>query len=314
MVTMDQAQQLLGARVVDADGDKVGTVNEVYLDDVTGEPSWVTVTTGWFGLSESFVPLDRARISGDLIRVPFDKATIKAAPRYDGGEPLSPRDEDELYRHYRIAPGTSRAARGADTDTDNAGHTDIPDGGGVPDESLIRWEEQSSVRPGSNPQESVTRFEDQRTVGTERMRTGRARLRKYVVTEQRTVTVPVSHEEARIERVPITNPVRDHASPGAELTAEEYAIVLHGERPVVTIESVPVERVRLDTGTVTSKKLVTGDVRKGQVDLADDEPPQTREDDPVTFKSKMFGGRRPHGFRSIGPMAHQDPTGSDENR
>jgi stress response protein YsnF len=213
MVTMDQAQQLLGARVVDADGDKVGTINEVYLDDVTGEPNWVTVTTGWFGLSESFVPLDRARISDDQIRVPFDKATIKDAPRYDGGEPLSSQDEDELYRHYAITADVPGAAR--DTNTDNTGHTEILDGGEVPDESLIRWEEQSSVPRGSNPQELVTRSEEQSPVGTERVRTGRARLRKYVVTEQQTVTVPVSHEELRLEPEPITETERDKGSTGA---------------------------------------------------------------------------------------------------
>lgn len=174
-------------------------------------------------------------------------------------------------------------------DTDSHVDTAVVDG--VPDESMIRREGQFSVRPGSDRGESLTRSEEPSTVGTERARTGYARLRKYVVTEQRTVTVPVSHEEVRIERIPITNAARHHASPGAKLTAEEYAVVLHAERPVVTTESVPEERVRLDAGTVIREELVAGDLRKEQVDVADEKPPQVQEEDPVTFKSKMFGRR-----------------------
>jgi hypothetical protein len=71
----------------------------------------VTVATGWFGLSESFLPLDRAAINEERIRVPFDKTTIKNAPRYQSGVTLAPEEEDELYRHYNI-PIDSVAARG----------------------------------------------------------------------------------------------------------------------------------------------------------------------------------------------------------
>ena len=295
MITVDQAQQLLGARIVATDGDNVGTVNEVYLDDFTGQPSWVTVATGWFGLSESFVPLDRARISGDQIQVPFDKATIKGAPRYDGGEPLSPHDEDELYRYYALTSASSAAARDAGTNADSgngsAGNADTTGGGSYPDESLIRWEEQFSVRPPLNPEKSVTRSEDQLTVGTERVPAGRARLRKYVVSEQQTVTVPVSHEEVRLEREPIAGTDRDKESTGAAFTEQDVEIVLHAERPVVTVESIPVERIRVDNDTVTREEPVTGDVRKEHVELGDDESPLDREDQ-RTPKSVLFGGHR----------------------
>ena len=236
MVSVDQARQLFGVRVVDVDGDKVGTVSGVYLNDQTDLLSWVTVVTGWFGLGESFVPLDRADISPDAIRVPFDKATIKNAPRYQSGLPLTPQDEDELYRHYDIQ--IDPAAMGGTTEqgagTDTTGYPD--DNGRGPAAAIDR----------SNTDEPLIRSKGQLDSGTERVPSGRARLRKYVITEQQTVSVPISHEEVRIKREPIPDQDRDQASLGVELTDEELEIVLHAERPVVTTESVPVERVRLD--------------------------------------------------------------------
>jgi len=228
MVSVDQARQLLGVQVVDAAGDKVGTVNAVYLNDQTEQLSWVTVATGWFGLSESFLPLEGAHITDEQIQVPFDTATIKTAPRYQSEVPLTPQDEDALYRHYNNPPGAV-AARG--TTTDGAA--------GYPPQAGRRAE---AATGGPNPDDALTRSSE--PVTSAEPMTGRARLRKYVTTEQQTVIVPVSHEKVRLEREPITNQDRDQAS-GVELTEEEREIVLHAERPVVTTESVPIERVRL---------------------------------------------------------------------
>ena len=111
---------------------------------------------------------------------------------------------------------------------------------------------------------------EQLRVGTERVEAGRARLRKYVVTEQQSVQVPVTREEARIEREPITDANRGDALSGAAITEEEHEVVLHEERPVVTTEAVPVERVRLGTKTVTEQETVTGDIHKEQVEIDDD--------------------------------------------
>ena len=116
----------------------------------------------------------------------------------------------------------------------------------------------------------MTRSEEQLQVGTEKVEAGRARLRKYVVTEQQSVQVPVSREEVRVEREPITDANRGDALSGADITEEEHEVVLTEERPVVTTEAVPVERVRLGTETVTDRETVTGEVRKEQVELDDD--------------------------------------------
>ena len=72
------------------DGDKIGSIGQIYLDDNTGEPQWVTVKTGLFGTSESFVPLDGATLSGGDVVVKYDKATVKDAPRVDADGNITP--------------------------------------------------------------------------------------------------------------------------------------------------------------------------------------------------------------------------------
>ena len=116
----------------------------------------------------------------------------------------------------------------------------------------------------------MTRSEEHLNVGTERVEAGRARLRKYVVTEQQTVSVPVSHEEVRVEREPITDENRGDAVDGPAISEEEHEVILHAERPVVATEAVPVERVRLGTETVTEQQQVSGEVRKEQIEVHDD--------------------------------------------
>jgi sporulation protein YlmC with PRC-barrel domain len=100
MVTSESVQQLIGADVVDPAGERIGEVKDVYLDDVTGEPSWVTVTTGWFGFRVSFVPLERVQVAGNRLQVPVDKSVVKDAPHFEAGEPLSRADENALYTYY----------------------------------------------------------------------------------------------------------------------------------------------------------------------------------------------------------------------
>ncbi|MGA5270650.1 PRC-barrel domain-containing protein [Streptomyces lydicamycinicus] len=103
----DAPQSLTGLHVVDADGAKVGKVQQVYRDDATNEPEWITVRTGLFGMKETFIPLAGARRTGDELHVPHAKETIKHAPRIDADGHLDPSEEAELYRHYGMTrPGT----------------------------------------------------------------------------------------------------------------------------------------------------------------------------------------------------------------
>jgi sporulation protein YlmC with PRC-barrel domain len=101
MRTLQDVQTWRGMKVVDADGDKIGTIEDVYLDRHTGEPAWATVKTGLFGLKSSFVPIRDAEAIGDNeIRVPVQKELVKDAPKIDPDAELSPEEERRLYEHY----------------------------------------------------------------------------------------------------------------------------------------------------------------------------------------------------------------------
>src|SRR3712207_5022204 len=118
MINETQIQQVIGTTAVDADGDKIGKVSEIYLDDETGRPEWATVNTGLFGTKETFVPLAQADLSGDTLRFPYDKAKVKDAPKVDTDGHLSPQEEQELYRYYGLGSGTT-----TDTTTDTTTQT-----------------------------------------------------------------------------------------------------------------------------------------------------------------------------------------------
>ncbi len=243
MISQDQAQEVLGGTVIGSDGQKIGKVAQLYLDNQTGEPEWVTVKTGLFGSAESFAPLAQAETRDGDVHVPFDKDLVKNAPQVEADGALSPDEEAELYRYYGY---TQQDVQPEDGQTGN--------------ETVGR------DTSGPTTDDAMTRSEEQLNVGTERRESGRARLRKYVVTENVTQTVPVSHEEVRVEREDITDANRDQAMSGGEITDEEHEVTLHEERAVVGKETVPVERVSMGTETVTGEEQVSEEVRKEQIE------------------------------------------------
>ena len=262
MITQQDITTIIGSNAVDNDGDKLGKVGQVYLDDQTGRPEWATISTGLFGTQETFVPLADASVSGGTLRVPYEKAKVKDAPRVDAEQGhLSPDEESELYRYYGVGDGLA----GQDTTSGTAGYAGTTTGTAGFDDT-DRRDTVGHDTSGPTTDDAMTRSEEQLRVGTQRVEAGKARLRKFVVTENVTTTVPVSHEEVRIEREPITDANRGDALDGPAISEEEHEVVLHTERPVVDKEAVPVERVRLDTETVTEQETVTDSVRKEQIE------------------------------------------------
>ncbi len=240
MITSDQAALLMdSAEVVGSDGQRIGKVGQFYLDNSTGNPSWVTIKTGFFGGNESFVPLDDATASGDVLSVPYDKDRIKGAPNHSAGAELSVEDEDELYAYYAVGRTTESSIRGLGVGSDTA------------------------LASSDSAEGYLTRSEEQLHVGTQRVATGKARLRKFVVTEQQTVAVPLTHEEVQIVREPI--------APGEivnpSIAEDVIEVTLTEEQVVVAKDAVAVERVRLQTGVVTEQQTVTESVRKEQIEV-----------------------------------------------
>ena len=238
-----------GRSAVGADGEKLGRIEEIYLDAETRRPEWALVHTGMFGGKSSFMPLEGATSDGDQVRAPFSKAQVKDAPRLDPDGELSQQDEAALYAHYGLDYGEGRSDSG------------LPEGsqGG-------RRESVGRDVSGPETDEAMTRSEEELRVGTAQREAGRARLVKHVVTEEVTQTVPVRREEVRVEREPITDANRDAAMGGGEITEEEHEVVLHEEEVVVDKRAVPKERVRLDKDVVTDEQQVAETVRKEQIE------------------------------------------------
>ncbi|MDT8913782.1 PRC and DUF2382 domain-containing protein [Amycolatopsis sp. PS_44_ISF1] len=273
-----QPQQLMDSEVVDPEGHKIGKVGNVYLADSTREPEWITVKTGLFGTKESFVPLSGASMDDKGVHVNVAKDLVSDAPRIDADGHLSSSESAELYRHYglpmpRTAPDTS-GGRGTSGPTPGRGERTAETRGMTGDRDRAgRAGEREQAARGTGD-EGMIRSEERLKVGTEQVEAGHVRLRKYVVTEEQQVTVPVSHEEVRIEREPITD---GRARTDGKLGEQEQDITLHAERAVVNKETVPVERVRLNTETVTEDQTVSGEVRKEQFDIQDDSSKRHRK-------------------------------------
>ena len=249
-------ENLDGATVYDQHNDKVGTVKEIYLDDQTSEPRFVTVATGLFGMKETFVPLDAAhRIADGDLKVPYTKDFIKDAPNLDPDGHIDPAEEREIFEYYSLDFGTGRTAAPI-ADTEGTG-TPTADTQGV------------GAQHGT--QEQAVAHEENLVVGKEEHVTGQARLRKRVVTEHQQVDVPVEREELVIEREKI-----DESSPAAragtidEAGETEETITLHEERPVVDKETVATEKVNVGKRKVIDTETVEGDVRKEEIDVETD--------------------------------------------
>jgi uncharacterized protein (TIGR02271 family) len=259
--------RLAGMQVVGPDGEKIGKIADVYESTDGSGGTFATVNTGMFGGGASFFPLDAAEMRGDEVVVPYSKDFIKDAPRVENDEELTAPEEQRLFEYYAQAGATTGATTGTATTgtaTTGTGRADR-DGDGVFDDVEGRTVGHDTSGPTTDS--AMTRSEEQLRVGTEKVETGRARLRKYVTTETETRTVPVTHEEVRVEREPITDGNVGQAMDGPAISEEEHEVVLSEERPVVQKEAVPVERVRLDKDTVTEQQQVSEEVRKEQIDM-----------------------------------------------
>jgi uncharacterized protein (TIGR02271 family) len=256
---IDTVRTWQGRTLVDRDGNRIGTIDAIYLDDQTGQPEWALVNTGLFGTKSSFVPLVQATQTGDDVQVPYDKQLVKDAPRIDPDQHLSEAEEQRLWRHYGLYYDiTDRyAATGRDATSRGRAGRDVP---------------------GPATDDAMTRSEEELLVGTAQRERGRVRLRKYVTTEQVQQTVPVRREKARVEREPITDANADAATHGPELSEAEHEMGLREEEPVVEKRVVPRERVRLDKDTVTGEEQVAEQVRKEQIEVQDEEGTRGRHE------------------------------------
>jgi uncharacterized protein (TIGR02271 family) len=209
-----------GATVVSADGEEIGVVDDVYLDNDTGKPEWLGVASGG---RRTLVPLENADFRENELAVPYGAAQVQDAPEVTGDE-ISQDAEQEIYAHYGLSYGEGRSESG------------LPEGGAP----------ESGIPRGSADEAEVVRSEEELAVGTRGVEAGRARLSKWVETEPVTADVELQREAARVTREPIDQPVS-----GAELGEEEIEVPLRAEQAVVDKQAVAKERIGLEKDVET---------------------------------------------------------------
>ena len=235
-LTFDDLQSAHGTAVYSADGEKIGSVEEIFVDDQTEQPEWIGLGTGLFGTKRVLVPVEGASMREGGVLVPYSKEQVKGSPDIDSDE-IGQDTEAQLYSHYGLGYSEQRSDTG------------LPEGAPAPTAS----------------EGSVTRHEEELRVGKRDVEAGRARLRKWVETETVSDDVELRRETARVTREPIDRPAA-----AGEIGEEEIAVPLHAEEAVVEKETVAKERIGLETDVEVERETVGGEVRKERVDVEGD--------------------------------------------
>lgn len=275
--------QLQNSTVFATDGDKIGSVGQVYLDDVTNEPTFVTVKTGLFGARETFVPLQQAQTTADGITVPFEKSFVKDAPNVDADGSLTPEEEQRIYEYYSMeysAADYDGDVRRDDVRTD-AGAAGVAGTAGVAgvadrrDEAVVdgdrhdvtdRDRRDVADHDRRDVTDSVVVKDEHLNVGTERRASGRVRLRKQAYTTTETVEVPVTREEVVVERESVDPNSAEARTAGRDGDVE---VTTYEETPVVN-KTVDAEKVSLGKRQVQDTETVTEEVRHEDVKVDGD--------------------------------------------
>ena len=297
MTNFNRIEDLANATAYDVNGDKVGSVQDVYVNDTTGQPDFITVNHGLFGTGSSIVPLRGHSLRDGDLHLAFPKDRIEDAPDLDDNGHLTTNDQDALYRHYALtevqdvttyetgapaepvdgaagaapvdgAAGYGEDAAGAGTGVPAAGVGAAAAGVGAGAAGLGAADAgyadgvagAADAGVAGTDSDELIRSEEQLNVSKDRVESGEVHLRKYVVTETETVEVPVEREEVRIVREPITE--ADRAAHTGAIGEAEASVTLHEDQVTVTKESVPVEKVSLETETVRDTETVSEEVRK----------------------------------------------------
>jgi len=272
MADFNRIEDLANATAYDVNGDKVGGVQDVYVNDTTGQPDFVSVSHGLFGGGDSIVPLRGHTLENGDLHLAFAKDRIEDAPDLDENGHLTNADQEAFYRHYGLegveerttyetgAAGAGAPAAGAAA---GAGAGAGAAAGQRTDADRAEFADRE-VADRTDANGEIIRSEEQLNVDKERVQSGEVRLRKYVVHETETVEVPVEREEVRVTREPITE--ADRANYDGNLGEQEASVTLHEERVNVSKESVPVEKVSLDKDVVRETETVTEDVAKERIE------------------------------------------------
>ncbi len=231
--TLDSLNEMRGSTVYDRDGEKIGSVEEIFYDEQSNQPEWIGIGTGFFGTKRVLVPVAGASHDNGALTVAYAKEQVKDSPDIDSDE-IDDDLERSLYSYYGLG---SEASAGA---------------------------ARSSVAQGGD---SVTRSEEELRVGKREVEAGSVRLRKWVETEPVEADVELRRETAHVTREAIDQPVSD-----AAFDEQEIEVPLHAEEPVVQKQVVAKERVGIEKDAETERETVRDEVRKERIEVEGDDP------------------------------------------
>jgi uncharacterized protein (TIGR02271 family) len=240
VMTIDQLSDARGVPVYDAEGEKIGAVEEIFYDADTRRPEWLGIGTGFFGTKRVLVPVEGADLREDGFYVPYAKERVKDSPDIDEDE-ISQDTEQQLYTHYGLQYSERRSESG------------LPKGG-------------RGRTSDTTTEASVTRSEEELEVGKREVEAGQVRLRKWVETEPAQVDVDLKRESARVTHERVDEPVSD-----AEIGEEEVEVPLRAEKAVAQKRTVAKERIGVEKDVETERETVRDELRKERVEMDDDE-------------------------------------------
>jgi len=289
-----------GYTVYDRDGDKIGNVDDLFIDE-NDQLEYIGVKMGFLGRKSTLIPVDVMRIDErrKVMEVPHDKSMVKDAPTFDGNEEITPEFEQRVRRHFGLqSTGSGRRGSYDDYYGDDAAHrggTDLGDemktqptdrtsgrtsdriagGSGVTpgdrgegDRSREYSRGQESVRgrggPGDEDEIRVQRSEEELRAGTREVEVGAMKIRKRVRTDHEQIRVPKRREEVSVERVPVNEPAT-----GTEIGEDEIIVPVVEEEVIVEKRPVVKEEIRVRKDVVQDEEIVEADVRKEEVDIED---------------------------------------------
>jgi uncharacterized protein (TIGR02271 family) len=260
MPTMEQFTAAQGQPVYSSDGEKIGTVDEIFYDVETRQPEWIAVGKGFFKTKRVLVPVQGANIQGDGFYVAYSRDQVEGSPDITGDE-ISQETERDLYSYY----GLGYSERESDTGLAEGGVDTM-----TTTETRDYVETSTAVDTGDT---DVIRSEEELRVGKRQTEAGRVRLRKWVETVPVQEEVQVTRETARVERQPIDQPVS-----GAEMGEQEIEVPLQAEQAVVSKEAVAKERITVDKDVETATETVSDELRRERVEVEGDAVQPVDED------------------------------------
>jgi len=269
--------QYAGYTVYDPDGDKIGKVDDLFLDE-SDQPEYLGVKMGFLGTKSTLIPWEMVEVreADSSLIVSADDGHVKDGPTFDDDIEITPEFESEVYSYYGLQRTGSTEERGAyaDYSSETTGGGSAGPGMAMGDTESGEFREHPPSEEGVSREGSdlddrdelrVQRSEEELAAGTREREAGAMRVRKRVRTDRERIEVPTKHEEVSVERVPVSGEATE-----AEIGEDEVVVPVTEEEVVVSKRAVAKEEVRIKKDVVEDTEIVEEDVRREEIDVEDD--------------------------------------------